>query len=250
MKPFRMIFLFMLAAMLATSTKSYTNEVLVHVDSENFSMDIQPEDSFLNILESIGSYFEASETENPDPDVDTVLAEANSRLYTMDVFVTGSKISRVIAKQPKNVARNYYAPIAQSEKNDIAFILRTLSNNSWIKILKNKSALKKAGDRIDHLHPFNFLYTIFGDNELLVCARSIQGKAFVWKEFLNGTTTSLGEEYLLDNLKYEYVQDFAAKLKVDPVLLNTALTNRQWEYFVDLLILHVPRQEGGDRYNQ
>lgn len=247
MKTFQI--LLALTAMMS-SAYSFAEEIIINVNEESYSLEVQPEDSFANVIESIGSLFDASSL-NADAQEDTVLAEASDKLFTMDIFVNGSRISKVVARQPKNVPRNYYAPLTDSEKTDIAFILKTLANNSWIKILKNKSSLKKAGDRIDHVHPLKWLLAIFGNEELLVCVRTIDGKPFVWKEWLDGTIRSLSEEHALNNLKPEYIENFAHQLKIDPALIRPAIENRQWEQFINILIASVPRTEGSaDRYNQ
>lgn len=219
------------------------NEVMIKTPiGEKFTIDIAPDDSFMNVLETIGSCFE-----NPDT---FVLEGSNLKQFTMDIFVADSKISKVVAKQPKNMPRNYWVPVSAAEKEDVAFILKTLSTNSWIKILKQKKALEKAGERVDHLHPFKWLLCIFGNEELNSCVHNIYGKAFVWKEFLLGTTTSLSQEASLGNLKREYIIDFAAKLNIQPDILYPSLNSHQWEKFVDELIKHVPKQNGSDRYSQ
>lgn len=150
----------------------------------------------------------------------------------------------------KGVPRNYYAPITSEEKKDISFILKTLANSSLAKIGKNKSALKKAGDRIDHLHPFKFLETVFTDEELKVCIRNIEGKSWVWSEFRDGIVSSLGKESDAGNLKPEYIQNMASLIKIDVNAITPTIDNKDWSKLLTDLIAIVPRSGDSDRYNQ
>jgi hypothetical protein len=149
----------------------------------------------------------------------------------------------------KGAPRNYFAAVTAQERKDITYILRTLANNSLAKIVKEKSGLKKAGDRIDSLHPFKFMETIFTDEELKVCVRVIEGKNWVWSDFLNGITSSLSKESAIDNLKPEHIQSFASTLNVDINLILPAIQDKNWSKLVYDLIALIPRSGDSTRYN-
>lgn len=153
------------------------------------------------------------------------------------------------ATNPKEAPRDYYASTSSQEREDIAYIVRTLANTSLVKIMSHQSSLESAGDRVEHLHPLKFLMVIFTDEELKVCMHNLQGRSWVWKDFLEGVTTSLNDEAAAGNLREEYIKDFAKKIKVDIKLINPSLKKRNWEKFVDLLIEHSPRDGDPTRYD-
>jgi glycyl-tRNA synthetase beta subunit len=153
------------------------------------------------------------------------------------------------AVKSKEPPRDYYAHVSTEEKADIAYIVRTLANTSLIKILNHKSSLESAGQRVEHLHPLRFLQVIFTDEELKACMLNLQGKSWVWSDFLEGITSSLTKEAAADNLKQEHIKDFAKRVNIDVKLINPPLKKRDWEKFVDILIENVPREGNPDRYD-
>lgn len=150
----------------------------------------------------------------------------------------------------KRVPRNYYAFVSPEEKKEIAYILKTLANSSLAKITKQKSSLKKAGDRIEHLHPFKFLETIFTDEELKVCIRNIEGKSWVWSEFRDPLIDSLEKESSAGNIRQEYVQNLAATVNIDAGAISPMVNNKEWSKLISSLIDLVPRSGDSNRYNQ
>lgn len=153
------------------------------------------------------------------------------------------------AKKMRNGARSYEAGVTSSEAADIGYILKTLSNSSLPKIKGAESSLKKAGDRIDAVHPLQFLLVVFLNEELKVAIRNLKGRAWVWSNFLNGITETLEEENGKNNI-LPYLQNFAAILNVDVNQLTPFQTNNRWEKFVTTLITIIPRAESADRYHQ
>lgn len=149
----------------------------------------------------------------------------------------------------KGKPRDYFEPLSQQDRTDIYYILRTLANSTLIKIGGQKSSLKRAGDRIEHIHPLKFLQFVFSEEELKVCMRNVQGRSWVWKEFLEGLTTSLKNEASLNNISMQYVTDLAKKINVDVNLILPWIQNRRWEDLVNGLIQYVPRQSGPNRYD-
>lgn len=211
-------------------------ELVLDDDSnEQLVMEITPEDSFLGILNTIQLYLDQGDGEVND---------LNLILTKSDTIIVSK------SKHPKKVQRQYHKGLSSSERADIGFILRTLANHNLIVIgTTYKSQLKKAGIRVEHVHPIRFLECIFGDQELKVCARNIQGKSWVWSEFLGGIVNSLKEETKNGNVKPEFIHDFAAIIGIDVNIIFPAYQQQRWEDMVLSLINMVPKGEGGDRYN-
>ena len=216
--------LFLLTCTLFSFALSAQELVMNLPTDEKVVMQIGPDDSFLSVME-------------------TIKEQIDSQEFLVDLFFSDTiHVSK--SKPKKTVVRNYFAPLAAAEREDIRYILRTLANNSLIKIAGYKSSLNKAGDRVNHVHPFRFLECIFADDELKVCARNIQGKTWVWSGFLDGVITSFNEEIKVNNVRPEFLADFAAIVKVDVNHLLPAYHSHNWEHMVNVLIAHVPKTVG------
>lgn len=174
-------------------------------------------------------------------------------LTSGNILITYESLPRIsvldfYSKRLKAVSRNYSAGYTAAETADIAYIIRTLANSSLAKIKGAESSLKKAGDRIDHVHPLQFLVCVFTNEELKTCMRNLQGRSWVWKDFLKGLTESLSNENAKDNV-IPFAEDFAAKVNVDLNQILPILQTGRWERFVNTLIDVIPRESGGNRYN-
>lgn len=209
---------------------------------ETYVLHVDPQDCFLDVVESIQACYAAQ-----DP-----LAEENGgeeQIHTFKVRMLSRGVSaEQLAKKVRAVARSYAAGATASESADIGYIVKTLANSSLPKIKSAESSLKKAGDRIDPVHPLQFLACIFTNEELKVCVRNLQGRAWVWKDFLSGITETLAQEDARGNV-LPYLQDFATRIKIDANILLPILQAGKWERFVNTLIEIVPREGGTDRYN-
>jgi hypothetical protein len=146
--------------------------------------------------------------------------------------------------------RDYAAPLTDREKADIRFIVLTLANRSVLGIAKDKDAVEKAGDRIDHLHPLNFLLVVFSDDELKVGIKNIREKGWIWSSFIEGVVMTLEVESRIGNLTDQMLQEFSKKVGVNIHDLQSFSKKGSWEKMVDYLIANVPRaQEDGNRYD-
>lgn len=145
------------------------------------------------------------------------------------------------------VARDYHTPLSSAEKNDLRYIINTLGMASLAKIAKERSSLKKAGDRIDNIHPFHFLSGIFLDEEMKTSVHALRNRGWVWGGFYEGISTSLEEESKKNNLE-QFIPDFANKLKLDPALISSAVAQENWKELVNILIDKIPRSKNNDRY--
>lgn len=139
--------------------------------------------------------------------------------------------------------------VTKQEKKDLVYIVHSLARNSWTSILSDKSALKKAGDRIGHLHPLRFLMTVFTDEELKADISAVRGRSLVWKNFYEGLENSFKQESQKNNIPQEFVDDFAARLGIDVALVTPLINESRWKDFIDTLIDKVPRSGNPGRYD-
>ncbi len=146
--------------------------------------------------------------------------------------------------------RNYYDLMTDSDKKELYFIMKTLALKSLLELAKYKSKLEKSGDRIDHLHPLNFLAAIFTDEELKAYVHAIRKRGgMVWDKFIGGFSNTMDEEYRLDNLSMDLFHDFSHRVGIDSNLIASKVQNREWADLVKLLILIIPRDSDADRYD-
>lgn len=145
--------------------------------------------------------------------------------------------------------RDYLAEPTPEEKTQIAFIVNTMGMSSLAKIAKQKSSLKKAGARVDHVHPIRFLQVIFLDGKMKASMQALYGRSWVWSEFLSGLEQSLDEEQAKDNILPEHIQDFAQSLNLSFDAIYPMIQQSQWDNFIKFLLKSIPRNEDADRYN-
>ena len=136
---------------------------------------------------------------------------------------------------------------SRTEK-DITFIVTTLQEN-LIAIGLETSKINKAGDRLEHLHPFCFLDCILGDERLKAGMHAIEKrKGWVWDRFLAGITKSLAKEAPHNNL-LKHTDSFAKKLNLSSDLILSSLKQGKYDDFVDILLDNLPREGNPNRYD-
>lgn len=143
--------------------------------------------------------------------------------------------------------RDYSKPLTNSDRQDIRYILTNLSNSSLVTIMYNRVNIERAGDRIDPIHPLNFLLCVFTSYELTAYIHNIKERSLVWKDFYNGLVKSLQTESSEYNLN-EYVSNFALQLHLKPQPLIQASLEKNWDKFLNILLTQVPRNPDRDRY--
>lgn len=152
------------------------------------------------------------------------------------VLVASRRSVGTAARSPKAVARNYSMVMTAREFEDLQFIVRTLGFKSLAKIFTEKKSLERAGDRIDHVHPFRFLEAILTDDELIAGVHNIRHRSFVWGEFSKGLKDALKEESERGNLTAEQITDFAARLSIDERIIIPSINTREWGKLMDVLL--------------
>lgn len=151
----------------------------------------------------------------------------------------------------QSIERIYNQPLTSQNKKDITFIVKTLGLGSLTKIIGNKSAMKKAGDRIQSVHPLDFLAFVFTNEELKACAHNIRNSniPLVWSEFWGGLSESLKDEYANGNVNDKQVLDFSKRIGIDPAHIIHQIHAGKWQDFFDQLLKYIPRDANAGRYN-
>lgn len=216
---------------LITIASLHSQEVVIRSPIGEFLIiDVAPEESFTQVVELLQHHFGDEE-------------------FLIDFMVRSSRSSQTIEKKSQAPQRNYNQAVTSEEKKDVSFVVNTLGMSSLAKITASQSSIKKAGKRIDHLHPLNFLMTIFSDEEMKASVHAMQGRTWVWSGFIKGVKDSFEIETDRGNVKPEHIQDFAKKLGIKIDLVQGPIEKRQWTQLVSNLIDHIPRNVNANRYN-
>lgn len=212
--------------MLFLAVAVYSEEVVIrNLEGELLVVNVQPEDTFTGIIDHIQTQM------------------GKDAEYIVDFKMGDAKV------KPKGLYRDYYRPITSKEKDDMSYIVNTLGMASLVKIAKERSSLKKAGDRIASVHPLNFLKVIFTDEEMKVSVHAIQGRGWVRDDFFNGFKTSFDEEADRGNVTADMINDFSSKVGIDPNLILPLAQEREWKQLINTLIDKIPRKTETDRYD-
>lgn len=224
-----MILGFSIPLLLVGKPMTFVNSI-----GESFEVEVEESEPFLGVLDKIHSYYDKCEKHS----------SPQSSLLSFDVSSVG-----ITVRSKQLNWRDYAVPASRYDKKDIHFIITTLANDSLIGIASSRSSLKRAGERIDYLHPFRFLMTIFSHEELKAGAHAIRDRGgLVWNGFTDGIVGSLKEESANKNV-LQFVPDFAKKLKIDPALILPSLEKGKWIDFVNILIDKIPRAIDPNRYD-
>lgn len=145
--------------------------------------------------------------------------------------------------------RHYDVQPTGDEREFVFYIVNTLGNKSLDKIWRAESSLKRAGDKIDHLHPLRFLEIVFTDEELKAAIRNLKNKRLVWSQFKGGLYGSLTEEAGRGNLTEDQVLDFTNNIGIDIAIIYPSILKADWDEMLTLLIKNVPREGDPGRYD-
>jgi len=246
----RQLVSFIIIGQVAISACLSAEELHIRTPSgENVTVEVDPTDSFVNVINQIETFILDGDQEEED------LQNLNFYAYQDEAveqnqgfrFLFDFKMGKETAA--KKVTRDYYAGVSTSQKQDIRYIVTTLGTNAWYELLKKKSSLEAAGDRIDSVHPLRFFGYIFTDEELKAGIHSIRTNSKVWKKFFNGFSTSLDEETDKKNMTNAFIQDFANTVGIDVNAIQSSLQQRRWVNFVDILLEKIPRNGDHRRYD-
>lgn len=234
--------IFSLIAAILLQSPAFTEEIVWKSPSGDLSvMDVQPTDSFEEVVNLIKNQIEIENAQN-----DIQFQNANQGEYLL-VFL-GAPTEKA-ANKVKSPFRDYYQPLTAGEIKDIEYIISTLGLASLIKIAKEESSLNKAGDRVVHVHPLQFLKVVFTSEKLKASIYNMQNRGWVWGKFFDGIKRSLEDESNRGNMDNLFVLNFASHVKIDPALITNLIEQRQWKEFINTLITKIPRDGNTERYD-
>ncbi|MGA8163881.1 MAG: hypothetical protein WB791_02515 [Waddliaceae bacterium] len=166
--------------------------------------------------------------------------------FWMELKTDGHLNEELISQRSYTGYRNYHAPLNKNEVKDIHFILKILATKSLVSLLSYKSQLEKKGKRIDHVHPLQFLFAVFTDEEMKMHMYNLEKKrGWVWRDFMKGLSGSLQDESEIGNMKDSYVEDFANKLRIPVKLISGSIASCQWGALVKTLINSTKEGDSG-----
>lgn len=227
---------------LFASASAGSEEVLVRTPcGDSITIDIDSEETFASVVKKIEANIKGLDYDSGDIE--------GSRTFVIDYLASGIHNVRASTNPFEEEKREYNRETTDEEKKDLRYILKSLASKTWSELLKSKSSLNRAGDRIDDLHPLRFLICIFTDEELKGCVHSIRDSKKIWDNFFEGLESSLKEEAQRSNMKPEFVQDFANILGINVSSVSDIIANRQWEKLVDTLLKLLPRKGNPGRYD-
>ena len=217
---------------------------LINSMGESTSLDVSETEQFSAVLDRIQSFYDenlALEASQTSTNEGSSIGNPN---FDFEMSAAG-----ITLRAKQTVRRDYETAVTEPEKKDLTYIVTSLANDSLISLGTSKSSLKKAGDRIDHIHPFRFLMTVFTDEKLKAGAHAIRDRGgWVWEGFIDGLTGSLKEEAARLNL-LQFAPDFAQKVKIDLALILPSLEQGKMTEFVNVLIDKIPREINPNRYD-
>lgn len=216
--------------LLATFSLTGQEVIIRSPSGEPIVIEVNKHDNFLDTIELLKSHFG---TENE---------------YILDF----NPFSSVAKKSGSTTTpfRDYLAPITSSQRSDIKYILTSLGLGSLIKIAKETSSLRKAGKRVEYVHPLRFLTVVFTDEEMKASMHGLYGRTWVWDEFFGGLRDSFDCETDRNNMKPEFISDFAATVGINPDLIYPSINSRQWNQMIGILVDNIPRKTDARRYGQ
>jgi hypothetical protein len=211
----------------------------VEMTTQEFFFIPESTDKFIDVVDSLAKMCSSDEY--------IVKSESPETLcFNIDVY---PDYYLVRASKKSAVSRNYNILVTAEEKKDIHFILTTLAKSSLASLATSKSSLNKAGDRIDHIHPFRFLTVVFTDEVLKASVNAIRSRSWVWDQFFDGLHRSLKEESQKNNLTAEQINEFTALIGISSAPVQNIVNNRRWKELINYLIDTIPRTGNPNFYD-
>lgn len=252
MSLFSLAFRFAMVGIMIGTQCTFAKEILVRSPKgECFVIQVQPEESFLEVIEKINGSLDLTKNERKDYFTSGSFQkgeEVTPKEMRIDYMLADLNLKRMGKAAVVN-ARDYSIVPTDDDKKTITYIVTTLANKTIPRIALEQKKLKKEGDKIYSLHPFRFCEVIFTNEKLNAAMASIKGREWVWPKFKKGLFDSLTEESKRQNLKLPDIQDFSNKLGIKSALIIPSLQQGNWDEFLNILIENVPKDGNPSRYN-
>jgi hypothetical protein len=222
---------------------------------EQLEVEIDGNDRFVDVLDRIQSYLQDDRVSAENQQIQWNLAVSHAGR----VLRAKTESKRIyLFEQDKNTSA------FRDAKKSLAYIIDILANESILGIGKERKELQRRGDKLEWLHPLQFLEIIFTDEKNKAGFEKINTRKehLSWlginvKEgFYAGIIRGMQDEYENDNL-LPWVDDFATTLGVNNKVKKALIEkieekgkdkDKKWKEFVYILMDALPRK-GNDRYD-
>jgi hypothetical protein len=244
----------MLPLLLMSASALTANQAIFYTSNgEAYSLDIETPSSVWEIKEVLEEILPFSKEEMLLVSDGAFLCEEEYFLPEegQEIWVTSFSHDQPIPKKTYAGYRDYDKKATESEKEDLRYIMKIMATKSVASLLKYRTELEAAGDRIDRVHPLRFLETVFTDEELKVYMHNIRKRGgWIWGEFIKGLKGSLQDEAEIGNMTDDMIFDFSCQVGIDISKIQGQIHGHKWEDFIKSLIIHIPREGDSDRYDQ
>lgn len=154
-------------------------------------------------------------------------------------------------RKKAKMIRPYWIETSQEQIDGIRFIVLTLGKEPLLKLKKLENDLNRAADKFERVHPLNVWRIIFSNNETISALHNIKNRKLIWKKFMKGMGESFDEARDFNDLKDEYIHDFANRLSLSEPEIKKLLVSENWNGFVEYLLASFKApQETSGKYNQ
>jgi len=143
-----------------------------------------------------------------------------------------SALSFADAKEEKIIA-DYSKSLTDKEKQDITFIITTLSEHSLIGLWGYEKDLKAAGAQLEHVHPLRHLGYVFSTPDLTAKTQKID--RYPWKRYARDFRKPLGLALKQGKMDQAVLEDFSKRVGIDKEILQPYVDKQDWVGFVNTL---------------
>jgi hypothetical protein len=132
-------------------------------------------------------------------------------------------------------ASSFELKLNEQEKNAIRDIISSMGQKNFAFLILNSGHLTELGNRIDHVHPLQFMGFILSDPFLKKCLQNIHENYFKWSAFVDGFAGGMERE-LMNQTLYPELEKFAPFIGKDYQILLRFVYAENWKGFIECLI--------------
>lgn len=133
----------------------------------------------------------------------------------------------------EKIIGDYSKPLTEAEKQNINYIITTLSEHSMFGLYKYQEKLEEAGAQIEHVHPLRHLGYVFSTPDLIAKTQRIQ--RYPWKRYARDFRKPLTLAVKQGKLDQSVLDDFAKRVNINVEILQPYVQQGDWINFVDTL---------------
>jgi hypothetical protein len=155
-----------------------------------------------------------------------------------------SFLASIIHLPPENKAQFYKDIVCTNEdKAHVRELISAMGEKGYLSLLSDRTHLRLIGSQINHVHPLNFLSTVFLDPYLTKCMDIVMEDRLKRTGLLEGHSGSNGLGHSLTREAEKgklnlYLADFAIEVGIPVEDLRPFVDKRDWEALVRFMIWH------------